>query len=74
MSNLSSIFQIGASHSNGSSLGNYLDGIVCDYRIYNRALSPEEIKILYNVTKPNAIPMQLSNDGTVYLSGELREA
>jgi hypothetical protein len=74
MSNLSDIFQIGASHSNGSSLGNYLDGIVCDYRIYNRALSPEEIKSLYDATKPNAIPMQLSNDGTVYLAGELKEA
>ena len=74
MSNLSDIFQIGASHSNGSSLGNYLDGIVCDYRIYNRSLSPEEIKSLYDATKPNAIPMQLSNDGTVYLAGELKEA
>ena len=73
MSNLSSIFQIGASHSNGSNLGNYLDGIVCDYRIYNRALSSEEIKILYNVTKPNAIPMQLSSDGIVYPAGELKE-
>lgn len=51
-----------------------LDGKMCDARIYNRALSPEEIKILYDVTKPNAIPMQLSNDGTVYLSGELKEA
>jgi len=51
-----------------------LDGKMCDARIYNRALSPEEIKILYDVTKPNATPMQLSNDGTVYLSGELKEA
>lgn len=53
--------------------GSYPAGSLSDARIYNRALSPEEIKILYDVTKPNAIPMQLSNDGTVYLSGELKE-
>ena len=53
--------------------GSSLNGAMTDARIYNRALSPEEIKTLYNVTKPNAIPMQLSNDGTVYLSGELKE-
>lgn len=73
MSNLSSIFQIGASHSNGSSLGNYLNGVVSDYRIYNRALSPEEVKILYNATKPDPVPMQISNNGIVYLAGELKE-
>lgn len=53
--------------------GSYPVGSLADIRIYNRALSPEEIKILYDVTKPNAIPMQLSSDGTVYLSGQLRE-
>lgn len=44
MATLSNIFTIGASHSNGSSFGNYLYGSVNDYRIYDHALSEKEVK------------------------------
>ena len=63
-------FRIG----NRNGQNSIFDGRIQDVRIYNRPLSPQEIKSLYNATKPNAIPMQLSNDGTVYLAGELKEA
>lgn len=35
---------IGASHANNSSLGNYLNGMLNDVRIYDNALTPREIK------------------------------
>lgn len=66
----SSLHLIGRDNRTGTTT---VDGKIADVRIYNRALSPEEIKILYNVTKPNAIPMQLSSDGIVYPAGELKE-
>lgn len=50
-----------------------LSGTICDVRIYNRTLSPEEIKILYSATKPNPVAMQLSNTGVVYIPGQLKE-
>jgi hypothetical protein len=42
---------IGASHINGSSLGNFLDGILSNYFIYNRALTSHEIQQNFNATK-----------------------
>ncbi|MDD4062225.1 MAG: LamG domain-containing protein [Candidatus Pacebacteria bacterium] len=36
----------------GSSLVDYFNGQIDDVRIYNRALSPSEVKLLYESTKP----------------------
>ena len=43
-------------------------GKIQDVRIYNRVLTDEEIKILYNMKQ---VPMQIHNN-TIYLSGELK--
>ena len=43
---LSDFYFIGASHANGSSIGNYFKGNIDDYRIYDHALSPKEVKEL----------------------------
>ena len=43
------------------------DGIIDDVRIYNRALTPAEIKILYNLYKPSGSQMELASDGNTYL-------
>jgi hypothetical protein len=43
MTNMSSIFSMGASHINGSGWGNYLDGKMNDFRVYDSALSLKEI-------------------------------
>ena len=43
---LSDFYFIGASHANGSSIGNYFKGNIDDYRIYDHALSPKEIQEL----------------------------
>jgi hypothetical protein len=42
---------IGASQINGSSLGNFLDGILSNYFIYNRVLTSSEIQQNFNATK-----------------------
>lgn len=70
---LTSNFRIG--NHGGSSLASTYQfiGSICDVRIYNRALAEEEIKVLYNATKPDPAPMQISNNGIVYLAGELKE-
>ncbi len=48
------------------------NGSISDIRIYNRALSAEEIKILYDMTGPSLATMKQSNN-TVYLKGEIQE-
>jgi hypothetical protein len=50
----------------------YFNGKIQDVRIYNRALSAEEIKILYDMTGPSLTTMKQSNN-TVYLKGEIQE-
>jgi len=35
--------------------GNYLDGLIDDVRIYNRALSASDVQALYNLEKPGAV-------------------
>ncbi len=53
---------------------NFLNMEVSDIRIYNRALSPEEISILYKITDQRSKEKMLqSSDGTVYVQGEFRE-
>lgn len=50
----------------------YHDGKIQDVRIYNRALSAEEIKILYDLTAPTLINMK-EDKNTVYVRGEFQE-
>ena len=47
-------------------------GSVDEVRIYNRALTPEEISVLYETTAPNTAAMKITKD-TVYLKGEFKE-
>lgn len=50
----------------------YTYGNIQDVRIYNRALTPEEILIMYKL-KVGGAGMQISESGKVYLSGQLKE-
>lgn len=45
------IATIGASQINGSTLGNYITGNIGKYLVYNRALSPQEIKQNFEATR-----------------------
>lgn len=47
-------FLIGGSYSNDYSGARFFNGSISDVRIYNRALSTEEIKLLYDSYKPQA--------------------
>jgi len=40
-------FSIGAKDNDGSSFGSFFDGLIDEVRVYNRALSPTEVKQLY---------------------------
>lgn len=55
-----------------SSTPYHFNGIITDARVYNRTLSPEEVSILYNATKPNPSKMQQSANG-IYIPGEFIE-
>lgn len=48
-------------------------GKIDDVRIYNRALSAEEVKVLYDMYNPNAIEKVKLSKTTLYLSGEVKE-
>jgi hypothetical protein len=50
------------------------DGKIQDVRIYNKALTDEEVNILYKMTNPNE-PERVMQDskGTIYVKGELNE-
>jgi len=55
-------------------VGNFTNGKLDDVRIYNRTLSSDEIKILYEMTNPqNQTKMKVSNNGTLYLKGQVKE-
>jgi hypothetical protein len=49
-----------------------LSGSISDTRIYNRALSEDEINIIYKQGTPGT-GMQISSDGTLYLNKEIKE-
>lgn len=49
-----------------------IDGKTFDIRFYDRALSPEEIKILYDITKPGGPRVKKTKTG-VYIKGEFVE-
>jgi hypothetical protein len=50
----------------------FFDGLIQNVRIYNRALSLEEINILYDLEIGSAAKVKIDKD-TVYLSGEIYE-
>jgi hypothetical protein len=50
-----------------------LEGNIADIRIYNRALSAEEIDILYNTTNPESETKMKLTEDCVYLQGQLKE-
>lgn len=66
-------FSIGRrSNNNDNSSGlYYVNGLIQDVRIYNRALTPEEIKILYDLTKNKKT--SFTSDGKVFIPGQLKE-
>lgn len=47
----STLATIGASQISGSSLGNYLDGSIYNYSIYNKALTADEVRQNYDALK-----------------------
>lgn len=49
-----------------------MDGLIQNVRIYNRALSPEEITILYDLEGDGDIKVKMDKN-TLYLGGELNE-
>lgn len=51
---------VGASQENGSNLANYFKGNINDLRIYNTALSANEINKIYQT------PIQISNNGDLF--------
>jgi len=57
---------------NWSSLTQSFLGKIEDVRVYNRDLTAQEVGILYDITKPSANAMKITND-TVYLKGEIKE-
>ena len=46
----------------------YFNGKIQDVRIYNRALTPEEVLINYNLTKADKTAMIQAENGTTYVS------
>lgn len=51
----------------------YFLGRLCDVRIYNRALSAEEVNILYTMTASDYPEKVKISSTTIYLSGEVKE-
>ena len=43
------------------------NGSIQDVRIYNRALTPEEVLINYDMTRPDGPKMKLGSNGTTYV-------
>ena len=56
----------------GGGNSDYFKGKIQDVRIYNRALSPEEVLINYNLTKTDKTAMIQAENGTTYVS-EIKE-
>lgn len=51
-----------------------VEGSISDVRIYNRALSAEEISILYEITNPEINNRMKQSKDCVYIRGEFQEA
>jgi hypothetical protein len=57
----------------GSTSGIAFPGLVQDVRIYNRALSAEEVQILYDLGNPATNIKTKNGKNTVYVKGEFNE-
>jgi hypothetical protein len=55
----------------GSNTTYWANGLIDEVRIYNRALTEQEIQILYDIYRPGGPTMKQIND-TIYLRGELK--
>lgn len=71
----------GDNFNNNFDLGRHLheDAYRCnskiqDFRIYNRALTPEEVSINYDMTRPDGPAMKNAENGTLYIKGTVKEA
>lgn len=67
--------RIGAEDPRGNasaSQSSALQGKIQDIRIYNRALTQEEVKINYDITRPDGPRMKVSKSGTVYIKGKIK--
>jgi len=51
----------------------YFPGKIADVRLYNRALSPEEVRILYELTGGSSNKMKFTDNGIVYVKGQFKE-
>ena len=66
--------RIGAEDPRGSASNSQASAIkdnLQDVRIYNRALTDKEVKINYEMTKPNG-PVIKTTNGTVYIRGKVK--
>ena len=54
----------------GSSSSYYANGDICNVKIFNRALSPEEVAVEYKRTGPTKMTQ---HNGTVYIQGQIKE-
>jgi hypothetical protein len=63
---------LGIGYDRGRSTA-YFPGNIADVRIYNRALSAEEIDILYNTTNPESETKMKLTEDCIYLQGQLKE-
>lgn len=53
--------------------GYYTHGKIQDVRLYNRALTSEEIYILYDITNPRGSKMKIDKEGKIYIKGQIKE-
>lgn len=50
----------------------YWKGLIQDVRIYNRALTTEEVKINYDLTKPNGLKRITDSRGRIYFKERIK--
>jgi hypothetical protein len=65
--------QSNASISSTTVLGQNFPGNIADVRIYNRALSAEEINILYHTTNPDSPTKMKMTEDSIYIQGQFKE-
>lgn len=65
-------WDVGRARAYSGDSGNWYKGRITDLRIYRRALSPQEVSILYKATRPNPVLMQQTASG-LYIAGQFIE-
>ena len=67
-------FRIGSYNNISDTPILFFNGLIDEFRVYNRVLTQEEVNILYNLYKPtNQQKMILSKDGRVYVKQGFKE-